>query len=110
MNHNFESTRDIIIRTENWDDAVAFYGKTMGLPETYRSRTLVGFDTGAIQLFVEKGPQHGPVFEFLVADVQAAKHALLAARCKVVEEDATVPRCYLRDPYGVVFNLGQSRQ
>jgi len=23
----------------------------------------------------------------------------------VVEEDASVPRCYLRDPYGMVFNL-----
>jgi len=24
----------------------------------------------------------------------------------VLEEDAAVPRCYLRDPFGLVFNLG----
>jgi hypothetical protein len=33
---------------------------------------------------------------------------LLKAGCVVVEEDASVPRCYLRDPFGLVFNLGES--
>jgi hypothetical protein len=38
--------------------------------------------------------------------VQAAKARLIASGCMLVEEDPAVPRCYLRDPFGVVFNLG----
>jgi hypothetical protein len=69
----------------------------------------MGFETGAFCLYVEKGEAHGPVFEFLVPDVQQAKRRLLAAGCTVQEENPSIPRCYLRDPYGVVFNIGQSR-
>jgi len=67
----------------------------------------MGFETGSFCLYVEKGKKsHGPVLEFLVPDVQLTKRKLVAAGCKVVEEDAAVPRCYIRDPYGLVFNLG----
>ncbi len=105
----FRSTRDFIIRTEAWEQAVKFYASVLGMPVTMRSETMVGFEAGAFCLYVEKGPAHGPVFEFLVPDVQTAKQQVLAAGCSVVEEDASVPRCYVRDPYGVVFNIGPTR-
>ncbi|OOG55632.1 VOC family protein [Rhodanobacter sp. C03] len=101
------SSRDVIIRTDAWAEAVGFYGTVLGLPVTHRSETLVGFETGSFCLYVEKGPEHGPVFDFLVANVQAEKHRLVAAGCVVIEENAAIPHCYLRDPYGVVFNLGK---
>jgi len=68
----------------------------------------MGFETGAFCLYVEQGREHGPVFEFLVPDVEAAKRRLVDAGCLVVEEDAAIPRCYMRDPYGVVFNIGRA--
>jgi predicted enzyme related to lactoylglutathione lyase len=104
-----QSTRDVIIRTNAWAEATNFYGSVLGLPVTYQSETLMGFETGSFCLYVEKGNEHGPIFEFLVPDVQAAKRQLIAAGCTVQEEDASVPRCYIRDPYGVVFNIGQAR-
>jgi hypothetical protein len=76
------------------------------LPVTHESENLMGFETGSFCLYVEKGEPHGPVFDFLVPDVQAEKRRLMAAGCMVVEEDASVPRCYLRDRFGLVFNLG----
>ena len=102
----FTSARDIIVRTENWNEAVDYYRSVLGLSVAYDGATLIGFETGAFRLYVEKGPAHGPVFEFLVDDVPAAKQKLLSAGCIVVEEDASVPRCYLRDRYGLVFNIG----
>jgi catechol 2,3-dioxygenase-like lactoylglutathione lyase family enzyme len=108
MSESFHASRDIIIRTPDWVAAVAFYATTLGLPEVYRGEGIVGFETGAFRLYVEKGDAHGPVFEYLVPDVQAAKQLLVAAGCAVVEEDASVPRCYVRDPYGMTFNLGQA--
>jgi predicted enzyme related to lactoylglutathione lyase len=70
---------------------------------------MLGFETGAFCLYVERGAKHGAVFEFLVPDVSAAKARLVAAGCTVVEEDPSLPRCYIRDPYGVVFNIARGR-
>jgi catechol 2,3-dioxygenase-like lactoylglutathione lyase family enzyme len=105
---SFKSSRDIILRTEKWSEAIAFYGSVLGLPVAYQEATLVGFESGSFRVYVEKGKEHGPVFEFLVADVAAAKRRLLDAGCTVVEEDPSVPRCYLRDPFGLVFNIGRA--
>jgi predicted enzyme related to lactoylglutathione lyase len=103
---DFESTREVILRTENWTEANRFYGSVLGLPVAYESPTMRGYETGAFRLYVEKGKPHAPVFELLVADFEAAKKKLVAAGCAVVEEEPALPRCYIRDPYGMVFNLG----
>jgi catechol 2,3-dioxygenase-like lactoylglutathione lyase family enzyme len=100
------ASRDIIIRTDAWEEAIRFYEHTLGFAVASRCAGLVGFDTGALRLYVEKGAAHGPVFDYLVADVPAARDALLGAGCTLIEEDPAVPKCYLRDPYGVTFNLG----
>ncbi len=36
------------------------------------------------------------------------KKKLVAAGCVVLEENSDVPRCYVRDPYGMVFNIGEA--
>lgn len=103
--HPMQSTRDLIIQTDDLAAATHFYGTVLGLPVTHRSERLVGFETGSFCLYVEPGPTPGPVFEFQVPDLPAARQQLLAAGCRVVEEDPALPRCYLRDPFGLVFNL-----
>jgi predicted enzyme related to lactoylglutathione lyase len=108
MKKTFASSRDVILRTKSWAKATKFYKSVLGLPVTHRSKTMIGFETGPFCLYVEKGEDHGPVFEFLVPDVQAAKRKLVAAGCTILEEDASLPRCYIQDPYGLVFNIGQA--
>jgi predicted enzyme related to lactoylglutathione lyase len=108
MKSKFKSSRDVIIRANDWDKANQFYGSVLGLDLSHQSETMTGYETGSFCLYVEKGEDHGPVFEFLVPDVQAAKAKLVAAGCAVVEEDPSVPRCYIRDPFGLVFNLGEA--
>jgi predicted enzyme related to lactoylglutathione lyase len=105
--NKFRSTRDIIIHTAKFDEAVRFYKSVLGLATTMKSEKLVGFETGSFQLFVDgRSPlSTGPVFEFCVADVDASKEKLLAADCELVSQDASVPRCYIKDPHGLVFNL-----
>ena len=73
MSDIIRSSSDVIIRTEAWAQATEFYEFVLGLPVTHRSENLVGFDTGVFCLYVEKGQEHGPVFEFFVRDVEAAK-------------------------------------
>ncbi len=38
-------------------------------------------------------------------DRVAEKARLIAKGCTLVEEDPTLPRLYLRNPYGLVFNI-----
>jgi catechol 2,3-dioxygenase-like lactoylglutathione lyase family enzyme len=111
----FRASRDVIIRAENFQEANRFYESILGLPRFHDGESLTGFETGTFRLYVENGGKyprdaanHGPVFDFLVSDIQAAKSALLAAGCALLEEDASVPRCYFRDPFGLVFNIEQS--
>jgi catechol 2,3-dioxygenase-like lactoylglutathione lyase family enzyme len=108
MKTRFRSSRDVIIRTADWSKATAFYRDVLGLAVTHTGDRLIGFETGAFRLFVEKGKPHGPVFEFFVPDVEAAKTGLLAAGCTLEEELPSIPRCYIRDPYGFVFNLARA--
>jgi len=106
MPSQVRSSRDVILRTPDSSLAREFYGQVLGLTVTDESESLLRVETGAFRLFVESGAPHGPVFDFLVSDVQAMKAKLLAAGCVVLEEDPSVPRCYMRDPFGLVFNLG----
>ena len=55
MSNTFKASRDIIIRTEKWSEALKFYGSVLGLPITERSERIVGFETGAFCLYVERG-------------------------------------------------------
>ena len=108
MKKAIQSSRDVIIQTDNWAKAIKFYETTVGFSVTHRSAELVEFETVAFRLYVEKGDRPGPVFDFLVQDMEAAKTRLLAAGCTIVEENPSVPRCYIRDPFGLVFNIEQT--
>jgi predicted enzyme related to lactoylglutathione lyase len=107
MKTEISSTRDVLIQTDKLDEAVRFYQSVLGLRLTHQSKTLVGFETGSFCLYIDKGPAYGPVFEFCVADFQAAKQQMVAAGCRVENEDPTMPRCYMRDPFGLIFNLAE---
>jgi catechol 2,3-dioxygenase-like lactoylglutathione lyase family enzyme len=106
MTTSIRSSRDIILRTDRWTEAVSFYETVLGFAVLYRNESLVGFETGAFCLYVEKGAAHEPVLDFLTPDVNGSRDRLLAAGCSLIEESASAPRCYLRDPFGLTFNLG----
>jgi catechol 2,3-dioxygenase-like lactoylglutathione lyase family enzyme len=105
MTTPFRSARDVILRTDGFAEAVEFYTSVLGFRISSRASNMVGFETGSFCLYVERGKQHGPVFDLLVPDVPAAKSRLLAAGCVLIEEDPALPRCYIRDPYGFTFNI-----
>jgi hypothetical protein len=58
-----------------------------------------------INMFIERGPLLGPVFEVTVANVDAAKQRLVRNGCTIVKYEPHVPRCYVRDPFGLIYNL-----
>jgi beta-lactam-binding protein with PASTA domain len=58
-----------------------------------------------INLFIERGPSLGPVLEVTVESVEEAKARLLKKGCKIIKDESDFPRCYLKDPFGLVYNL-----
>lgn|GEM_PF-210753 len=97
--------RDIICRARDLGAVKAYYGAELGMPIVLDTDSMVGFDTGELRLYYERGEGGLPVFEFFVDDVGAAKSRLIAAGCEIVEENPAVPRVYLRDRFGLLFNI-----
>lgn len=54
-----------------------------------------------INLFIERGP----VLEMTVASVEDAKVRLVKNGCVIVKDEPDFPRCYVRDPFGLIYNL-----
>jgi len=102
-----KSSRDVLIQTERMDAAAKFYENVLGLKIIERSEQLIGFETGGFRLFIDKGESYGPVFEFFVPDLEQARKMLIENGCRVEIEDPQIPRCYVRDPFGLIFNLAQ---
>jgi catechol 2,3-dioxygenase-like lactoylglutathione lyase family enzyme len=97
--------RDVICRASDLGAVKAYYAAALGMPVVLDTDSMVGFDTGELTLYYERGEAGPPVFEFFVADLLNAKSRLIAAGCELVEEDPSLPRVYLRDPFGLVFNI-----
>ena len=97
------STRDVLIRVDDLAKASQFYTEALGLTPSQHSPTLVGFETGAFTLYLDAGKPAGPIFEFVVSDIDAAKERLVAAGCLIIRWEG--PHRWLRDPYGLMFNL-----
>jgi catechol 2,3-dioxygenase-like lactoylglutathione lyase family enzyme len=100
-----KSTSDVMLRITDFGDAKAFYHGVLGFPIVVDSERVIGFDTGSIVLYFERGDANGSVFEFEVDDVNEAKTRLLAQGCSLIEENPAIPRCYMSDRFGLIFNL-----
>jgi hypothetical protein len=58
-----------------------------------------------INLFIERGPALGPVLEVTVDNVKEATPLLVAQGCEIVKDEPHVPRTYVKDPNGLIYNL-----
>jgi len=97
--------KDIIFETPDPKDAALFYVRNLGFAITDETDDLVSLHGNNINLFIERGPSSGPVLEVFVDDVRAAREKLTADGCTVVKDEPEYPRCYVADPYGLVYNL-----
>jgi hypothetical protein len=66
---------------------------------------MIGLHGKHINLFIEAGPSLGPVLEVTVDNVVDAKQRLVGGGCEVVKDEPDFPRCYVKDPFGLIYNL-----
>ena len=103
MANSFSS--DILIQAPDPKSAAAFYVDSLGFEVTGEEPNMVCLKGRNINLFIEQGLPLGPVLEVTVDSVEAAKRRLLAKGCTVVKDEPDFPRCYIRDTYGLTYNL-----
>jgi len=96
---------DILIQAPDPKSAASFYVENLGFEITSEEPLLISLKGKHINLFIEQGPGLGPVLEVGVDSVEAAKLRLVAQGCKVVKDEPEFPRCYVRDSYGLIYNL-----
>jgi hypothetical protein len=96
---------DILIQSPDPELAAQFYVDQLGFTVTGSEPNMMSLHGKNINLFIEKGPRLGPVLEVTVADVAEARSRLVAQGCEIVKDEPWFPRCYVRDPHGLVYNL-----
>lgn len=96
---------DVLIQAPDPEAVAKFYVEKLGFTITGRHERWIDLHGENINLFIEEGPALGPVLEVTVDDVGKAKQRLLASGCTVVKDEPDFPRCYVRDPYGLIYNL-----
>lgn len=96
---------DILIQAPDPELAGAFYVDQLGFTITGTDPNMISLHGKHISLFIEKGPALGPVLEVTVANVAEARRQLVDHGCEVVKDEPEFPRCYVRDPNGLIYNL-----
>ena len=97
---------DILIQAQDPKSAALFYVKQLGFEITDHNPIMIGLHGEHINLFIEPGPAlGGPVLEVTVASVAEAKLRLVKNGCTIVKDEPDFPRCYIQDPFGLIYNL-----
>ncbi|HEX4321364.1 MAG TPA: VOC family protein [Acidobacteriaceae bacterium] len=99
--------RDILIQAEDPQAAASWYVENLGFEITGDDPSMVSLEGAKINMYIERGPALGPVLEVFVGDVEAAKARLIEQGCEVVKDEPQFPRCYVRDPFGLIYNLSK---
>jgi|ERR1700689_1023476 hypothetical protein len=96
---------DILIQSRNPMKAAKFYVKELGFTITDNNPKMIGLHGPNINLFIEPGPAIGTVLEVTVKSVKEAKTRLKKKGCRIVKDEPDFPRCYIKDPNGLIYNI-----
>jgi predicted enzyme related to lactoylglutathione lyase len=96
---------DVLIQAPDPKNAASFYVEHLGFETTGTMPHLISLHGEHINLFIERGPALGPVFEVTVDNVEEAKRRLVKNGCEIIKDEPDFPRCYVKDPFGLIYNL-----
>ena len=102
----YRMSPNIAIRTSRFSDAVDFYTKVIGFDNRSEDLELAYLDANPLNIFIiEDDEFRGPVLELFVDDLEAARQELVANGCKVLRWRGKGQDCYIKDPFGVIYNI-----
>ncbi len=101
----FRLSNCVCLTTPDLSQARDFYRNVLGLELTGEIDDGLEFEAGSLRFFVNPGGPSTLAMEFVVPDLEKAREELVAAGCEVVKWEGKGRDCYIRDPYGLLFNL-----
>lgn len=87
------------------EELIGFYRDQIGLKIVDSDVEQTEFDTSPVRLFVDQGGKQALIFELLVPDLDEAQKDLTAKGCEILRWEGKGKTCYVRDPFGFVFNV-----
>jgi predicted enzyme related to lactoylglutathione lyase len=96
---------DILMQAQDPKNAASFYVEQLGFEITDEVPDMISLHGEHINLFIERGPALGPVLEVTVANVEEARQRLVRNGCEIIKDEPDFPRCYVKDPFGLIYNL-----
>jgi predicted enzyme related to lactoylglutathione lyase len=102
---------NIAVRTGQYGKAVDFYAALLDLPNRSQSPDIADFKADPLNLFVIEDEEiSGSVMELFVDDLEQAKDDLVAMGCEVIRWRGKGQDCYVKDPFGVMFNVWETQE
>jgi predicted dithiol-disulfide oxidoreductase (DUF899 family)/predicted enzyme related to lactoylglutathione lyase len=104
---SFQLTNNVAVQVRDYEKAVQFYEKTLGMKveKTYSNETK--FSMNGINFFVENAEGDGVFFEFSTDEFERMKTNLRDQGCHVTKEYSGTS-IMMKDPYGFQFHLFES--
>jgi catechol 2,3-dioxygenase-like lactoylglutathione lyase family enzyme len=84
---------------------IDFYKNVLKLKLVGQESGLVEFSGDPISMFVDRNDSPDIVLELVVPDAEKAKAELVSAGCEVICWEGKGKDCYIRDPFGIMFNI-----
>lgn len=105
----YRMSSNVAVCTGRSREAVDFYSRVLGFPAGSTAEREAELDAGPLTLYVVEDEEiPGMVMELFVDDLEAAPDEQLAQGCEIVRWRGKGQDCYIRDPFGVVFNLWEA--
>jgi hypothetical protein len=106
----FQMRPYVAVQTETLTDAVKFYSNVLGFRNRPTDPALGDHDTNPLKLYgIEDNEIQGLVMELLVDDLEQGRDELIAQDCKVIRWHGKDQDCYIKDPFGLIFNLWEKQ-
>jgi predicted enzyme related to lactoylglutathione lyase len=96
---------DILIQAPDPTSAARFYVNQLGFEITDETPDMISLHGEHINFFIERGPALGQVLEVTVNNVEEAKLRLVKNGCTIIKDEPDFPRSYIKDPFGLIYNL-----
>lgn len=108
----YKVSENIGFQVKNVEEAKSFYENVLGFKQPEQSFVSeIGFRTEHNNIFLIEGDKNlGPVMEIFVEDLEKAKQHLVENGCEVVRWEGKGKDCYVKDPFGMVFNVWEEKE
>ncbi|MEE9443003.1 MAG: VOC family protein [candidate division Zixibacteria bacterium] len=101
----YKFSRCIAMQHPAEKQVLEFYRNVIGLEVVGEGPDGVELNADPYRLFLDGREPRELIMELIVPDLEKAREELVAAGCRVIRWEGKGKCCYIRDPFGQLFNI-----